>query len=235
MKKPKKEKLPSDPMAEWAKTQKYDVDPIEQNAMLTRLVRQFVRAAGGQVHPRVEPAAPLTRKTPAPPPITIKSIESKPPAATDPALAEKARKIWLACEKRLGAVFKQSKVTERQGQAWIVKQLGVRQLGGTLDGVDRSTARELVEKAELKLRPGGNLDRAREILEAGRREIAVYPLTPEQYDKVIGPGSGGGRSVKDSLGVSPEVAEKWLERTEGGGRRVKPHDAKGEYDGKRAD
>jgi excisionase family DNA binding protein len=211
------------------------VDPVERNAMFTRLARQAVRESGGKVHPRVEEAAPLTRKTPPQMPVTSRDLKT-PPTPADPALVAKARKSWLACERKLRAICKQSKVTDRQAQAWIVQQLGVWQLGAKLDGIDRSTARELVEKAEIKLRPGGHLDEAREILEAGLQEIAVYPLTGKQYDRaVVGPGSGGGRSVKQSLAVAAEVAATWLERPTGGGRHVKAHDAKKDYDGKAQD
>jgi hypothetical protein len=207
------------------------VDPVERNAMFTRLARQAVRQSGGTVHPRVEAAAPLTRKTPPQTPVTSRDLKT-PTTPADPALVAKARKAWLSCERKLRAVCKQSKVTDRQAQAWIIQQLGVWRLGGALDGIDRSTARELVEKAEIKLRPGGHLDEAREILEAGLQEIAVYPFTGKQHDAVIGPGAGGGRSVKLDLSVAAEVAATWLERPTGGGRRVKPHDAEKLYDGK---
>ena len=47
---------------------------------------------------------------------------------------------------------------------------------------------------------------------------------------MIGPDSGGGRSVKLSLAAAAEVAAEWLERPEGGGRRIKPHDVEKDYD-----
>src|SRR5262249_52303922 len=157
-----------------------------------------------KIHLRVEAAAPLTRKTPPQEPVTGRSLASQQVA--DSKLVQEARKAWLVCASKLGKLFKQAKVTNHQGQAWVVKQLA--RGGSSALGIDRTTFEDHVKAAEMKLRPGGNLDLAHGILERGLIEMSVYPLTDEQYDRVIGPRAPRGRSVKLANRTKIEVAEK---------------------------
>jgi hypothetical protein len=210
-------------------------DPVASAALHTHLARQAVRQAGGKVREDVQDAAPIARKTPRPVPVTIReyiaNAAKKDAVPTDPALMAKARKVWLTSERRLRVIAKRSRVTERQMQAWVLDQIGVWELGAALGGIHRNTARELAALAEIKLRPGGHLDEAREVLQVGRAAMALFPLSTSEYNAVIGPGSGGGRSKKLSLAVEPEVAQAWQDRPEGGGRRTPAHDSGREYSG----
>src|SRR5207253_350080 len=110
---------------------------------------------------------------------------------------------------------------ERQDTGRIYKNAG-----GRILGVDPSTFEEHVEKAERKLRPGGNLFEARKVLDRARQDQDRFPLTEWQADQLVGPSAPRGRSVKLSgLEAKPD-------RVKVKGRRIQPHDAARDYDGK---
>ena len=96
----------------------------------------------------------------------------------------------------LRAVFRRAKITERQGQAWILNEYlnqhaagPVRkQPGGRALGIDPATFAELVNKARRKLWKTGTLSAAdRALAFVVRTRQPVKPLTDEEYDAIIGP------------------------------------------------
>src|SRR5262249_41030495 len=160
--------------------------------------------------------------------------------------AEQALQIWSRYEDQLRAIFKSAKagqkfgVSDKQGQAWILNELlderqDTGQIhknpGGRSLGIDPSSFEERVETAHKKLRPGGNLEKARALIDTARREMDRFSMTDQQYDQAIGPTPRGGhRSVKLSgTGTDPEIA---LRVGSGRGRRVH-HDPGKDYHGRR--
>jgi len=147
--------------------------------------------------------------------------------------ANSYRRAQQECEAALALIFKRARVTERQGEAWVINELLDEQQytnqihrheGGRILGLDPSSFAELVRKADGHL-GGSNREAARQVLDEylGRQWAASGPMNDRQYDELVGPPNRkGGRSVELVVPPRPLKDLRVGRLPTGGGRRTAP-------------